>query len=804
MKNFLRLGILIALLAISGWSFAQSTIDFETVGNNWTWNPFENGVNQAGSFTVIANPNSSGINTSATCGKMVVNADGAPWAGVESKHGTDLGAFTFDATNSIIKIMVYKSVISNVGIKFSDPSGWSEGELKVPNTKINQWEELTFDFSARIGHQSCDQIVIFPDFSDPRTAGSTCYFDNIRFSNGSMQNDTEAPTEFTATLGSVTSGSVQLLLNATDNSGDVKYFVTYGATTVSVSGLSGVEKSFVITGLTPSTDYSFSVVAKDLSENAAANNPIVVTAKTPVNTDTPCSGSSTVSSQGEAFASGYTYSFTTIGTDVTITFECLDTKVGLVAYLWDKTTGFSESMMTNSLGQVFTKKMTGLTVGANITVACKFAFAGGMSVTKDFTYKVGDNCGIIPPVGLSFPIDFETGSYTFTDFDGGGTTVIDNPQVAGLNTSLKVGQMIKSAGATWGGSWIDYGSDIDFSTMKTIKMKVYSPRVGAKVLFKVENAGDAGKSYEVEATTTTANAWEQLTFDYSAINMANAYQHIVLIFDNGTVGDGSADFTYLFDDIDLVDNSGGLTQINLPVNFESTTVDYTLTDFGGNSSVLGADPENAANQVAITTKGAGSETWAGTTIGKGLGFKTLIPFTATSTKISVRVYSPAAGIQVRLKVEDHTNTGITAETEATTTLANTWETLIFDFSNVAAGTNPFNLSNNFDKMSIFFNFGVPGTGEIYYFDDVTFVITTAVSKHDRSAITVYPNPVKSELFVDGLPQNATIKIFDAKGKLLVNRQDDNKRIDVNNLAKGVYTLQVSDRNSVITKKFIKE
>lgn len=248
-----------------------------------------------------------------------------------------------------------------------------------------------------------------------------------------------------------------------------------------------------------------------------------------------------------------------------------------------------QSMMTNSLGQVFTKKMTGLTVGANITVACKFAFAGGMSVTKDFTYKVGDNCGIIPPVGLSFPIDFETGSYTFTDFDGGGTTVIDNPQVAGLNTSLKVGQMIKSAGATWGGSWIDYGSDIDFSTMKTIKMKVYSPRVGAKVLFKVENAGDAGKSYEVEATTTTANAWEQLTFDYSAINMANAYQHIVLIFDNGTVGDGSADFTYLFDDIDLVDNSGGLTQINLPVNFESTTVDYTLTDFGGNSSVLGAD-----------------------------------------------------------------------------------------------------------------------------------------------------------------------------------------------------------------------
>ncbi len=42
-----------------------------------------------------------------------------------------------------------------------------------------------------------------------------------------------------------------------------------------------------------------------------------------------------------------------------------------------------------------------------------------------------------------------------------------------------------------------------------------------------------------------------LTFDYSAINTARTYQKIVLIFDLGTVGDGSANFTFLFDDITL-------------------------------------------------------------------------------------------------------------------------------------------------------------------------------------------------------------------------------------------------------------
>ena len=82
-------------------------------------------------------------------------------------------------------------------------------------------------------------------------------------------------------------------------------------------------------------------------------------------------------------------------------------------------------------------------------------------------------------------------------------------------------------------------------------MKVYSPRIGAKVLLKVENQTNGGLNFEKEVLTTTANAWEELTFDFSAINTANSYQKIVLIFDLGTPGDGSANFTWLFDDIKL-------------------------------------------------------------------------------------------------------------------------------------------------------------------------------------------------------------------------------------------------------------
>ena len=129
---------------------------------------------------------------------------------------------------------------------------------------------------------------------------------------------------------------------------------------------------------------------------------------------------------------------------------------------------------------------------------------------------------------------------------------IANPYSGGINTSANVARMVKSAGQVWGGSWIGLSTPIDFSVNKTFKVKVYMPRVGAKLLLKVENASNPGISFEKEATGTVANAWEELTFDYSTINVSNQYQNLVFIFDLGTMGTGTADFTYLFDDIKLV------------------------------------------------------------------------------------------------------------------------------------------------------------------------------------------------------------------------------------------------------------
>ncbi len=341
------------------------------------------------------------------------------------------------------------------------------------------------------------------------------------------------------------------------------------------------------------------------------------------------------------------------------------------------------------------------------------ALSGGAATTS-FTTTIT----ITDPVLLPVTFESATQGYNFINFDGGVATVINNTQINGINTSTKVARMVKGAGQPWGGTILKLGAPIDFTANRVFRMKVYSPRVGAKVLLKVENPTNGGISFEKEVLTSVANAWEDLVFNYNAINPANVYQNLVIIFDNGTVGDGSPNFTFLFDDIRLT-NQIPTSLLDLPVTFDLPGINYAVTDFGSTITFDANDPLNAANKVKQTTKPTGAPTWAGTTIGSG--FTSRIPFTASNTQMSVRVYSPAAGIRVRLKVEDRTNNTRSVETEAMTLTANAWETLVFDFANQSAGTAAINLAYTYDMASIFFDFGTDGNGKVFYWDDVRFL-----------------------------------------------------------------------------------
>ena len=190
---------LLFVLAVVGTSQAQTNMNFEVggTGAGYTWNVFENDTNPALEF--VNNPSPSGINTSLKVAKFTAMVNGAPYAGTETQQpgnqpgqgGVGTGNFVLDAAHSTIKIMVYKTTISPVGIKLVTTTDDALVEKKVSNTLINQWEELTFDFSDHINSPLLpagyffNQIVVFPDFTNgDRPATNVVYFDNIVFGTG--------------------------------------------------------------------------------------------------------------------------------------------------------------------------------------------------------------------------------------------------------------------------------------------------------------------------------------------------------------------------------------------------------------------------------------------------------------------------------------------------------------------------------------------------------------------------------------------------------------------------------------------
>lgn len=370
---------------IQGVSFFQNNVLISTdttVPFAATWSP----VSGTYVLTAKATDNGGAIGTSQN-----VNVTIAPvMICIETSKVPEQGTFSIGYKST------FETVGSNVYVTFelldTDKAGvvaylWKQtpfGETAMTQVSGNI-------FTATLTGQTMGATISYAcKFAYAGGQSVTKYISYVVGNNCGSTNDVQAPTSFTASIGAITGSSIELLLNATDNSGTVAYNVVYGAKTSSTSGASGVQKSFLITALTPNTNYTFSISASDLAGNVAVNNPIVLNATTAANTNTECAGTASEASQS-SFAVGYKYAFETIGTDVKITFELLDDKTGVIAYLW-KQTPFSETAMTNVSGKIFTKTITGQTLGSTINYAVKFAFAGGLAVTKYFSYVVGNTC----------------------------------------------------------------------------------------------------------------------------------------------------------------------------------------------------------------------------------------------------------------------------------------------------------------------------------------------------------------------------------------------------------------------------
>ena len=668
------------------------------------------GFGGAEDSTVVADPDDAANNV-----VQVNRSDAAEtFAGTVVSTGANetVGVIPLDATNTTMSVRVRSpaaGITVRLKIENSQDSAVSV-ETEAVTTVAGGWETLAFDFANEAAGTAAfdpaatyDRVVIFFNFGvDGATAGAqTFYFDDIDIGAG----------------------------------GGGPGFPTIGfddpSITYALRGFGGAEDSTVVVDPTDATNMVVQVNRSAAAETFAGtvvstgpNETVPVIPLDAMNTQmsvrvwSPEAGITVrmkIENSLDSAVSVETEAVTTVAGDwETLTFNFLNEVPGTPAF--DPTATYDRIVIFFNFG------VAGATAGAQT-----FYF-------DDIMVVAGTGGGGPGPAPFS-PITFDDPAVTYTlrGFGGAENSFVTNDPAGGTNMVVQVDR--SAAAETFAGTVVSTGPNesidvipLDASNTQ-MNLRVYSAAAGVQVRLKIENSLDPAVSVETEATTTTSGDWETLTFDFAneaagtpAFNPAATYDKVVIFFNFGVDGATAGAQTYYFDDIDVGPGPGGPAGFPA-VTFDDPALTYTLRGFGGaEDSTVVADPTDPSNNVAQVNRSAAAETFAGTVVSTGPNESIdVIPLDASNTQMNVRVFSAATGVQVRLKIENSVDPAVSVETEATTTTSGDWETLTFDFANEAAGTPAFNPAATYDKVVIFFNFGVDGAtagAQTYYFDDI--------------------------------------------------------------------------------------
>ena len=417
------------------------------------------------------------------------------------------------------------------------------------------------------------------------------------------------------------------------------------------------------------------------------------------------------------------------------------------------------------------------------------ALSGGAE-TSELTQVVT----VSSPVEL--PIDFEIfDASVFQGFGGASNAVIDNPDTNG-NGSATVGQIVKNGPEVWAGNVITLSAPIDFSVNKLIKMDVWSPRPGGRVLLKVENLTDGGIFFEKEVTTLGNSAWEEVSFDLSDIDTANTYQKIVLFFDFGLVGDGTSDWTFFIDNI----RQASLTYTALL--YDDFEGNGNITTWLGDAAGMTLDSPNVVNESINTSLTVLKyEDTGGQYANVQFVADGKFDLTGGQSVFALKIYVPSSSItgsqpnQISLKLQNSDLGGNSWQTQTEIIkpiTLDTWQLVTFDFATDAFinldGGSPdpvdrtdldkvviqVNSENNFDSVTAYiddFAYGTtpPEDTPPFATDDFEGNGTITAWLGDAAgADTAYANPIDGN--IEGMNYSSTVLFYEDTGGQYANVQ----------------------------------
>ncbi|HRI60290.1 MAG TPA: T9SS type A sorting domain-containing protein [Saprospiraceae bacterium] len=571
---------IIALVCAVAFAGAQTTIlDFENPATSTTFQYFGSGLD--GSLNeVIANPNASGMNTSSMVAKYVKPAVAEVWAGCFSNPNPATAVNLI--ANGKVAVKVHMDHIGSVTLKFeSSTDGGDNWAVTVPNTKVNEWEELVFDASlpsieppntVAAGHTYA-RVVMFFDLGTAGTgADVTSYFDDIVALPAAASNTTILDFETPATgtvfqyFGSPLDGTfTQIIANP---------------------NASGINTSSMVTQyVKPAVSEVWAGAFSNPNPTTAVN--LIANGKVAVKVHMDHIGSVTLKLEGSTDG-GDNWAVTVPNTKVNQWEELV----------FDASLPSIEPPNTAAAGHTYTRVVMFFDLGTAGT---------GTDVTSYF-----DDIVAVPAAQITTILDFETPAtgtafqYFGSALDGTFTQIIANPNATGINTSSMVTQYLKPAvSEVWAGAFSNPNptTPVDLSGGGQLCVKVHMDHIGNLAL-KFEESLSGKPNWIQKVSNTKVGEWEELCFDASLPSLeppfetaSGAYAKVVVFFDFGTAGTGT-DVTSYFDDIVVKGSSAPqIRTVNFKVdmnayspNFSNVYISGSFNNWSGDANPL-SDPD---------------------------------------------------------------------------------------------------------------------------------------------------------------------------------------------------------------------
>ena len=343
----------------------------------------------------------------------------------------------------------------------------------------------------------------------------------------------------------------------------------------------------------------------------------------------------------------------------------------------------------------------------------------------------------------------------------------------------------------------------------------------------VTNPGDlAGSFVQVAAIPSVSNdSGDTISVDFSNLNIATGY---ICFHWNYS----SSYYSCCIDDISVTSGSSG------PAITDPTVATNAATAIGQTNATLNATVTNPDN-VTLTAKGFEWKTTTGGTYTQIAGTGTGNTFTANLTNLAPNTnYTFKAFVTFNGQTvygnemtfttlpEDtpdpcNVPTGLTATDVQGESVSITWDDNADvsswniqyrpeggQLSTASSTTNSYTITGLTGGTTYQIQVQANcGDGNLSDWSSAITVTTTGIENWLENSVTLFPNPAREyvDIRIDGELNVTVMEVYDVYGKLIntVNVIDNPTRINVSNLANGMYFVRVTTEAGAVTKTFVK-